>query len=93
MVARSAEAIAIRESGITCGVVNMDALYTDRQYRHFVEQDISQVVYTLAVANSLNDAAKAVGKLAGVFIKIDTGLRRVGVTGSLSIHLTRYFSL
>ena len=85
MVARSTEAIAIRESGITCGVVNMDKLYTDRQYRHFVEQDISQVVYTLAVANSLNDAAKAVGKLAGVFIKIDTGLRRVGVPSDEAI--------
>ncbi len=79
MVARTAEALAIRGAGIPCGIMNMDALYTDGQYQRIVEQDISQVVYTLAAAEKLNRAAELVGKMAGVFIKIDTGLRRVGV--------------
>jgi alanine racemase len=79
MVARTAEALAIRRAGITCGVMNMDALYTDGQYQHAVEQNISQVVYTLPAAEKLNGAAETVGRKAGVFIKIDTGLRRVGV--------------
>ncbi|MDP6875178.1 MAG: alanine racemase [Alphaproteobacteria bacterium] len=79
MVARTAEALTIRSAGIACGVMNMDALYTDGQYQRIVEQDICQVVYTLAAAEKLNAAADTVGRKAGVFIKIDTGLRRVGV--------------
>ena len=79
MVARTAEALAIRASGVPCGVMNMDALYTDGQYQRIVEQEISQVVYPPAAAEKLNAAAQAVGWKAGVFVKIDTGLRRVGV--------------
>ena len=59
MVARTAEALAIRESGITSGIVNMDALYTDGQYQRIVEQDISQVIYTPAAAEKLTVAARA----------------------------------
>ncbi len=79
MVARTVEALAIRASGIACGVMNMDALYTDGQYQQAVAQDISQVVYTLAAAEKLNAAAATLGRKAGVFVKVDTGLRRVGV--------------
>ena len=79
MVARTAEALAIRGSGMACGIMNMDALYTDGQYQQAVVQDISQVVYSLDSAGKLNAAAQTVGRKAGVFVKIDTGLRRVGV--------------
>lgn len=79
MVARTAEAFALRDAGIPGGVVNMDALYSEGQYQDAVKQDITQVVYTLAAAEKLNAAAESVGKKAGVFVKIDTGLRRVGV--------------
>ena len=79
MVARTAEALAIRGSGMACGIMNMDALYTDGQYQQAVVQDISQVVYTLDSAGKLNAAAQTVGRKAGVFVKIDAGLRRVGV--------------
>ncbi|MBT4489959.1 MAG: alanine racemase [Rhodospirillaceae bacterium] len=85
MVARTAEALAIRESGITSGIVNMDALYTDGQYQRIVEQDISQVIYTPAAAEKLTVAARAIGRKAGVFIKIDTGLRRVGVPAAEAV--------
>ena len=79
MVARTAEALAIRGSGMACGIMNMDALYTDGQYQQAVVQDISQVVYPVDSAGKLNAAAQPVGRKAGVFVKIDTGLRRVGV--------------
>jgi alanine racemase len=79
MVARTAEAEAIRSWGYSCGIMNMDVLYADLQFSRVVEQDISQVVYTLEAAQRLNTAAEALGKNAGVFVKIDTGLRRVGV--------------
>lgn len=79
MVARTAEAEAIRRWGYSCGVMNMDVLYADAQYSRIVDQDISQMVYTLDAAERLSAAAAALGKTAGVFVKIDTGLRRVGV--------------
>lgn len=79
MVARTAEAEAIRRWGYSCGVMNMDVLYADTQYSRIVDQDISQMVYTIDAAERLNAAAATLGKIAGVFVKIDTGLRRVGV--------------
>lgn len=89
MVAKLAEALAIKSWGLDCHVVNMDALYTDEQIHQTVESDITQVVYTRKLVQRLNDAAITTGCKAGVFIKIDTGLHRVGVDHSHAVELVR----
>lgn len=89
MVAKLAEALAIKSWGLDCHVVNMDALYTDEQIHQMVERDITQVVYTRKLVQRLNDAAITTGCKAGVFIKIDTGLKRVGVRHSDAIDLVK----
>ena len=85
MVARLAEALVIKRYGFACDVVNMDALYTDEQFRQVVEKGITQVVYTLESAQKLEDAAEALNRRAGVFVKVDTGLRRVGVSAGEAV--------
>ena len=87
MVAKLAEALAIKSWDMPCHVVNMDALYTDDQYRQVAANDITQVVYTLSQAQRLNQAATGLGRKAGIFIKIDTGLHRVGVDHANAIGL------
>jgi alanine racemase len=89
MVAKLAEALAIKSWGLGTHVVNMDALYTDDQFAEVVARDITQVVFTLAMARRLNAAALSAGRRAGVFLKIDTGLHRVGVDHGLAIGLFR----
>ena len=79
MVAKLREAEIIRETGLTVGVLNMDTLFTDSQYSSVVENEITQTVYTIEAAERLNEAARDLGYVARVFVKVDTGLNRVGV--------------
>ena len=78
-VAKFQEALQIRDAGLDCKIVNMGPLFTDDQYRQAVELDITQTVFTEEAAQGLSRAAVELGKNAGVFVKVDTGLRRVGV--------------
>ncbi len=89
MVAKLSEALAISSWGLGCDVLNMDTLYTDAQFAQVVEGGITQVVYTQALAQRLNAAALAQGRTAGIFIKIDTGLHRVGVDHAHAIGLIK----
>jgi len=79
LVAKLPEALMLREAGLSCGIINMDPLYSMRDYEAVVRLGITQVVYTLEAARRLNEAAERLGERAGVFVKIDTGLGRVGV--------------
>ncbi|GMR23395.1 MAG: alanine racemase [Acidobacteriota bacterium] len=78
-VAKFQEALQIREAGLDCKIVNMGPLFTDDQYRRAVELGITQTVFTEEAAQGLSRAALELGTDAGVFVKVDTGLRRVGV--------------
>ena len=93
LVAKLPEALKLREAGLSCGIINMDPLYSMRSYEAAVRLGITQVVYTLEAARRLNEAAERLGERAGVFVKIDTGLGRVGVrydeAPSFIEHLTR----
>jgi alanine racemase len=82
MVAKTHEARAIRNAGILGHIVNMDVVFTERQYNAIVENGITQVIYTEVAARRLSTAASRVGRDAEVFVKVDTGLRRVGVDHS-----------
>lgn len=78
LVAKTREAIQIRENtGLKA--VNMDPLWVEDQYGEVVGKGVTQVVYTLDAAEKLSRVATKLGKTAGVFVKVDTGLRRVGV--------------
>jgi alanine racemase len=78
LVAKTREAFQIRDNtGLVA--VNMDPLWAQEQYEASVAKGVTQVVYTLDAAKGLSRAAKKLGKVAGVLVKVDTGLRRVGV--------------
>jgi len=90
MVAKLKEAVAIMDAGIPGHVVSMDAVFSGGQFREIVDKGITQVVYTREVADTLNDVAGRMGKEAETFVKVDTGLRRVGVPHSEAADLVEY---
>jgi alanine racemase len=83
LVAKTREAIQIM-GNTRLSAVNMDPLWSSEQYEAIVANGITQVVYTMEAAKKLSLAAKKIGKEAKVFVKVDTGLRRVGVWHELA---------
>jgi alanine racemase len=79
LVAKLLEARQLREAGLGCGIINMDPLFVERDYKAVVEMRITQTIYTRQAAESLSEAAGRLEETAKVFVKIDTGLGRVGV--------------
>ncbi len=79
LVVKLREALKLREAGIGLEIVNMDPMFVRRSYEAVVDKGITQVVYTEDAARKLSDVASGNGIKAHVFVKIDTGLRRVGV--------------
>jgi alanine racemase len=79
LVVKLREALKLREAGISLEIVNMDPLFATSSYEAVVKKGITQVVYTEDAVRALNDVASENGMKAHVFVKIDTGLRRVGV--------------
>jgi len=79
LVVKLSEALKLREAGISLEIVNMDPLFAKRSYKAVVEKGITQVVYTEDAAQTLSEVASVKKLKAHVFVKIDTGLRRVGV--------------
>ena len=79
MVAKLLEAERLRAAGIECEVLVMDVLFSDAQCDRVVEQGLTMAVYTEEAALALDAAGRRQGRIAQVFVKVDTGLRRVGV--------------
>ena len=84
MVAKLLEAERLRAADIGCEVLVMDVLFTDAQCDRVVEQGLTMAVFTEEAALRLDAAGRRQGRIAQVFVKVDTGLRRVGVRHDLA---------
>ena len=84
MVAKLLEAERLRAAGIKCEVLVMDVLFTDAQCDRVVDQGLTMAVFTEEAALRLDAAGRRRGRIAQVFVKVDTGLRRVGVRHDLA---------
>jgi alanine racemase len=77
-VARLAEALHLREAGITAPV----HLFTEPPesgIESLVEHDLTPTVYTQRFARKLSDAAARRDRRVPVHVKVDTGMHRVGL--------------
>ena len=90
MVAKLYEALKIREAGLKLNILNMDVLFTEKQYESVVKNGITQCVYTKEDADKLAKVSGKLGKSAEVFIKVDTGLNRIGVRHSEAADFIEY---
>ena len=84
IVAKLLEAERLRAAGVGCEVLVMDVLFSDAQCDRVVEQRLTMAVFTEEAALKLDAAGRRRGRVAQVFVKVDTGLRRVGVRHDLA---------
>ncbi len=76
-VATVEEGIQLRENGIKKPILVLSYAFPEL-FEQAVENGIDLTVFELSTAKQLNDTAAAMGKKAGVHIKIDTGMHRIG---------------
>jgi alanine racemase len=92
LVAKQWEAEQIRDAGLDCDIVSMDPLFSEEQCQTIVKRGITQTVYQRMTADLLNLVANQLGSKARIWIKIDTGLGRVGIRWDEAVELIRYIS-
>jgi alanine racemase len=78
MVGKVSEAVALRDAGISCPVLNFGP-WAREEGEELVGRNISQSVYT-EDAVSLQEAASRLNRTASVHLDIDTGMGRTGMT-------------
>jgi alanine racemase len=82
------EGIELREKGIKKKIVN---LYPEPQARekYVIEYDIAQVVTDYAFVLNLSKKARRKKKVAQVYVEVDTGLGRYGLTPGETVKLVK----
>lgn len=89
LVAKLYEAMQLREAGLDVGIVSIDPLFSDADYAKVVENNITQTIYQPEPARRLNMAAEIAGKVTPVWVKVDSGLGRVGVRWSEAVEFIK----
>ena len=77
-VARVAEALHLREAGITAPI----HVFTEpppQAAGALIDNDLTPAVYTMPFAEALSEAARSAGRTVPVHVKLDTGMHRVGL--------------
>jgi alanine racemase len=77
-VARPEEGITLREHGITVPILIM-GLTLPEQTDQIVRHNLTPAIATLDAARAISSAARRHKKTARIFIKLDTGMHRVGI--------------
>ncbi len=85
LVAKLYEAMQLRDAGLGIGVVSIDPLFSDVDYDKVVANNITQTIYQPESAKRLNEAAEKAGRVTPIWVKVDTGLGRVGVRWSEAV--------
>jgi alanine racemase len=68
----------LREAGITAPILVMGPLFPE-QAGAIASLGLTPVVFTMPVARALSVAAKKLGTMLGLHVKIDTGMGRLGI--------------
>lgn len=77
-VALLEEAIALRQHKVAATILVFGGLF-EPQIEHYLVHDLQMTVYDMRLAEIISRRAQALGKLALVQVKLDTGMGRVGV--------------
>lgn len=77
-VALPEEGVELREAGIRKLILCLGSFWSGQE-QLLLNHDITPTVYRLEIAEKFNQAAKELGVIADVHIKVDTGMNRIGV--------------
>ena len=72
------EGIELRESGITSPILILGGIYPN-EIEDLIKHDLSTSLSNSVMANAISKQAEHANKRVGIHIKIDTGMRRLGV--------------
>lgn len=76
-VATLEEGIELRENGISAPILVLGAC-TETQAEELIRFDITPAVFSVGFCRTFSETAKGMGKTAEVYIKLDTGMTRIG---------------
>ncbi|PIE98909.1 MAG: alanine racemase [Treponema sp.] len=85
-VASIPEAIELRNAGVVAPIISLSIPVLDEIF-DIVEYDIHPLVFDTAFIDALNKEAGRRKKTAGVHLKIDTGMSRIGCTADEAVNL------
>ena len=85
-VASIQEAVELREAGIVAPIISL-SLPVLEEIPELLKYDIEPLVIDEEFINDLNRFAKKLNKKAGVHLKIDTGMRRIGCSPMEAVKL------
>jgi len=80
-VARSHEALELRESGIKSQILNL-GYPLDENLDYLTSENIDISVYDYESALAISKKARDNGRTPNIHIKVDTGMGRLGITGT-----------
>ncbi|MEN8188909.1 MAG: alanine racemase [Thermodesulfobacteriota bacterium] len=72
------EAVALRESGIKGQILVMLG-FNERHVNHFIEYDLTPVIYDLQSAKMLSECCLQLDRAIGYHLKVDCGMSRLGI--------------
>jgi len=79
-VAHTHEALELRKQGVRIPIVILGGLRTKDEVEAVVDHDITPVLFNVSMADLLDRACEAKkGKKLSVYIKVDTGMGRLGI--------------
>jgi alanine racemase len=79
-VAHLPEALELRKQGIKIPIVVLCGIQTEDESRQIVENELSPVLFDPAAAEMLNKQSAGKGTGTPVFLKVDTGMGRLGIS-------------
>ncbi|MCI0513930.1 alanine racemase [candidate division KSB1 bacterium] len=85
-VARVAEAIELREHGITAPILVFGGAFP-QEIESYLRHDLEMTIYSGSSAQLLSERAQAFKKTARIHLKVDTGMGRVGVRWDQAVAL------
>lgn len=77
-VALPEEGVQLREAGIRKLILCLGSFWVGQEHQ-LLNFDITPTIFRLEIAEKFNQAAKELGVIADVHIKVDTGMNRIGV--------------
>jgi alanine racemase len=77
-VALPEEGITLRRAGITTPILSLGGFW-EGQEEAIIEHGLTPAIFRLDLLERLNRAARAAGSVVDYHIKVDTGMRRLGV--------------
>lgn len=77
-VALPEEGVELRKAGIRKLILCLGSFF-DGQENLLLNYDLTPTVYRLEIAEKFNSTAKALGLVADIHVKVDTGMNRIGV--------------